>query len=74
MRGSENIFNELRQSFEELWTKLARLKGLSALISVTDVVQDYGTSYAIYEHFEGITLREFLLKSKTGYIPWEKAR
>ena len=74
MRGSESVFSELRQSFEELWTKLARLKGLSALISVTDVVQDYGTSYAIYEHFEGITLREFLLKSKTGYIPWEKAR
>lgn len=74
MRGSEDVFAELRQSFEELWTKLARLKGLSALISVTNVVEDYGTSYAIYEHFEGITLRDFLLKSKTGYIPWEKAR
>ena len=74
MRGSENIFNELRQSFEELWTKLARLKGLSALVSVTDVVSDYGTSYAIYDHFEGISLRDFLLRSKTGYIPWEKAR
>lgn len=74
MRGSEAVFAELRQSFVELWTKLARLKGLSALISVTNVVDDYGTSFAIYDHFEGIPLREFLLKSKTGYIPWEKAR
>ncbi len=74
MRGSEDVFSELRQSFEELWTKLARLKGLSALISVTNVVEDYGTSYAVYEHFEGITLRDFLLKSKTGYISWDKAR
>lgn len=74
MRGSEAVFAELRQGFVELWTKLARLKGLSALISVTNVVEDYGTSYAIYDHFEGITLREFLLRSKTGYIPWEKAR
>ena len=74
MRGSESVFNELRQSFEELWTKLARLKGLSALISVTDVVADYGTLYAIYEHFECVTLRDYLLKSKTGYLPWEKAR
>lgn len=74
MRGSEAVFAELRQAFVELWTKLARLKGLSALISVTNVVEDYGTSFAIYDHFEGITLREFLLKSKTGYIPWEKAR
>lgn len=74
MMGSENVFAELRQSFEELWTKLARLRGLSALISVTDVVEDYGTSYAIYDHIEGMTLRDFLLRSKTGYLPWEKAR
>lgn len=74
MMGSESVFAELRQSFEELWTKLARLRGLSALISVTDVVEDYGTSYAIYDHVEGITLRDFLLRSKTGYLPWEKAR
>ncbi len=74
MRGSEAVYAELRQGFVELWSKLARLKGLSALISVTDVVEDYGTSYAIYDHFEGITLRDFLLKSKTGYIPWDKAR
>lgn len=74
MRGSENTFLELRQSFVELWTKLASLKGLSALVSVTDVVNDYGTSYAVYDHFEGISLRDFLLRSKTGYISWEKAR
>lgn len=74
MRGSENTYIELRQSFVELWSKLARLKGLSALISVNNVVNDYGTSYAIYDHFEGISLRDFLLRSKTGYISWDKAR
>lgn len=66
MRGSENLFNDLRRSFDEMWTKLARFKGHSALISVNEVVEDYGTSYAIYDHFEGITLRDFLLRSKTG--------
>lgn len=74
MRGSESVFAELRQDFVELWTKLAKLKGLSALISVSDVVDDYGTSYAIYDHFEGITLREFLLRNKEGYITWDKAK
>ena len=74
MRGSESVYAELRQDFVELWTKLAKLKGLSALISVTNVVDDYGTSYAIYDHFEGITLREFLLRNKSGYIPWDKAK
>lgn len=74
MRGNEAIFKDLRRSFEEMWTKLARLKGLSALISVNDVVEDFGTSYAVYDHFEGITLRDFLLRSNTGYITWERAR
>ena len=74
MPGSEATFAELRRSFEELWTKLARLKGLSALISVNAVVEDYNTSYAIYDHFEGISLRDFLLRNKLGYVPWEKAR
>ncbi len=74
MPGSEATFAELRRSFEELWTKLARLKGLSALISVNAVVEDYNTSYAIYDHFEGISLRDFLLRNKLGYVSWEKAR
>lgn len=74
MHGSEEIFNELRRSFEELWMKLARVRGLSALISVNEVVEDYNTSYAIFDHFEGISLRDFLLRNKLGYISWEKAR
>ncbi|MBO4894643.1 MAG: PASTA domain-containing protein [Clostridia bacterium] len=75
MSGSEALFSECNQSFLELWTKLSRFKGLSALINVTNVVEDYGTSYAIYDHIEGgVTLREYLLSSKTGYVPWEKAR
>ncbi|MBR0121200.1 MAG: PASTA domain-containing protein [Clostridia bacterium] len=74
MAGSEAVFAECNQSFLELWTKLSRFKGLSALINVTDVVEDYGTSYAIYEYVEGVTLREYLLSSKTGYVSWERAR
>lgn len=72
--GSESTFAELRRNFEELWAKLVQLNGLSALINVTAVIEDFGTSYAIYDHFDGISLRDFLLRSKTGYITWEKAR
>lgn len=72
--GSEGSFADLRRSFEELWGKLAQLNGLSALINVTNVFGDYGTSYAVYDHFDGISLRDFLLRSKTGYLSWEKAR
>ncbi len=74
MLGNEASFAEMRRSFEEMWAKLAKLSGLSALINVTAVLEDYGTSFAVYDHFDGISLRDFLLRSKTGYIPWEKAR
>ena len=47
--GSEGAYAGMRRSFEELWTKLLKLSGLSALINVTDVVEDYSTSYAIYD-------------------------
>lgn len=74
MPGSEITFRDCNQSFTEMWNKLMRLRGLSALIAVTDVVHDYNTTFAIYEYFENITLRDYLLSSKTGYIPWERAR
>ncbi len=74
MLGNEAAFAEMRRSFEEMWGKLEKLSGLSALINVTAVFEDYGTSFAVYDHFDGISLRDFLLRSKTGYIPWEKAR
>ena len=72
--GSETTFRECCQSFLEMWRQLARLRGLSALISVIDIVEDFGTAYAISESFDGVTLRDFLLSSKTGYIQWDKAR
>lgn len=74
MPGCEITFRDCYHSFLEMWRKLARLRGLSALISVIDIVEDHGTAYAISEYFEGATLREFLLRSKTGYISWDRAR
>lgn len=74
MAGCEFAYRECFQTFLELWRKLARLRGLSALINVIDIVEDNGTAYAVSEHFEGASLRDFLLASKTGYIGWERAR
>lgn len=72
--GSEEVFSDCYQSFLELWRKLVRMRGLTALISAFDIVEDYGTAYAVSEHIEGITLRDYLLQSKNGYISWEQAR
>lgn len=72
--GNENVFIECLQSFTEMWRKLMRLSGLSALIKVRDTLEGNGTFYAIIENIDGITLREYLLRNSGGYISWEKAR
>ena len=72
--GNEGLYQECRQSFIEMWRKIMRLSGLSALIKVHDILEGNGTCYAITEHLEGITLREYLLNNNLGYISWEQAR
>lgn len=47
MAGCEITYRDCYQSFLELWRKLARMRGLSALILVFDIVEDHGTAYAI---------------------------
>ena len=72
--GSESDFSSCRASFIELWTKLMRLKGLSALITVTDVFQSNSTAYAVYEESELVNLKSYLNNTADGYMTWEKAR
>ncbi len=73
--GKEKLFSEYLQSFTEMWRKLMRLNGLSALIKVNNIIEGGGTCYAITENIDGITLREHLLRNNSsGYISWEKAR
>lgn len=74
MAGCEITYRDCYQSFLELWRKLARMRGLSALILVFDIVKDHGTAYAISEYMEGVSLREYLLRSPSGYLSWEQAR
>jgi len=74
MQGCETIWQECAQNFTELWRKLQRLRGLSALLAVTDVFEENGTIYAVYDYTECVTLREFLLRGKQGIITWERAR
>ena len=74
MQGCESVWQDCAQNFLELWRKLQRLRGLSALLAVTDVFEENGTVYAVYEHIESMTFRDFLLRGKLGYITWDRAR
>ena len=72
--GSVQAFQECRDSFNEMWKKLMRLKGLTALINVTDVFAAGNTTYAVYEEAENKNLRDYLLSTQQGYLDWEQAR
>ncbi len=73
--GKEQEYTALRSSYMELWSKLQAMQGLSALVEVLDILEENGTVYAISEYVEGsMTLRDFLLNSKKGYLSWENAR
>ncbi len=73
-QGFEELFEKYLGKFLDMWRKLARLRGLSALVPVVDIIEENNTAYVITEHIESITLREFLLKSQTGYLNWSKAK
>lgn len=69
-----DFYYEYLRKFLGLWRSLARMRGLSALVPVIDIIEENNTAYAISEYVECISLREFLLKSQTGYLNWEKAK
>ncbi len=72
--NKENVYDQYLNSFISMWNKLHRLKGITALITVTDVFKVNSTAYAVYDESERITLRDYLLDTKEGFIPWDKAR
>ena len=73
--GKENLFASCLTEFLDMWRKLARMRGLSALVLVIDIVEENNTAYAVCEHVPGtISLRDYLLSGTTGYISWEEAR
>lgn len=73
--GHESEYANLRSSFIDLWSKLVKMRGLSALISVNTIIEENNTAYAIAEYVEGAqSVRDYLLSTKNGYISWDTAR
>ena len=69
-----DLYYNLLNKFLGLWRNLASIRGFSALIPVIDIVEENNTAYAVTEYIESLSLRDFLLRSKTGYLNWEKAK
>ncbi len=74
IKNAQDTYYALLNKFLDLWRNLARVRGFSALIPVIDIIEENNTAYAVTEYIESLSLREFLLRSKTGYLNWEKAK
>ena len=72
VEGEEDFYDYGRKEFLKLWRILARNRNLGGLIPVIDIIDQNNTSYAVSEYVETISLRDFLLKSRTGYLSWER--
>ncbi len=73
-RGSELLYRDGLNAFLELFRKLARVRSLHAVIPVLDILEENGTAYAISEYVETMSLRDFLLKSRTGTLSFEQTK
>lgn len=69
----ENLYFDYLGQFLDLWGKIASVRGFSAIIPVIDIIEENNTAYVISEYIESLSLRDFLLRSQTGYLNWEKA-
>ena len=69
----EHIFAELKTEFLKLCRSLARMRGLTSMLEIYDILEENGTAYHVSEYIENKTFREYLL-DKGGSLSWDKAR
>ena len=74
LTGCDMLFAKAKEEFVDLWRKIAHLRNASAVFDVLDIIDFNNTIYVITEYVEYVSLREYLLRSQTGYISWDKAR
>lgn len=71
----ENIvkFKNCLAEFAELNKSLMKMKSLSHIISVNDVLYENGTVYSVCDYYEGMTFREYLSR-KGEILSWDELR
>ena len=73
LRNAEN-FEICKEEFLNLWRGIARMRELTGVMTVYDIVEDYGTVYVISEYIETITYRDYLAAQSSGRLPWEEVK
>lgn len=70
--GASEVFSKGLKKFMNLAEKLADHPEITAIPSIIELFEGNGTGYSVYEYYESITLREFLLRNG-GTLAWEQA-
>ena len=73
LRDAEN-FEICKEEFLNMWRGIARMRELTGIMTVYDIVEDYGTVYVISEYIETITYRDYLAAQPSGRLPWEEVK
>lgn len=71
-QGQEAQYKALMSDFLELMHKLTRMRTLTTVVQAYEVFEENNTAYAVFEHIEGVTLRQYL-NENAGEINWDSA-
>lgn len=73
LRDAEG-FELCKEEFLNLWRSIARMRELTGVMTIYDIVEDYGTVYVISEYIETITFRDYLAAQPSGRLPWDEIK
>ncbi len=74
LKGCEANFDDCYAEFLNMWRGIARMRELTGIMTIYDIVEDFGTVYVISEYIETITLRDYLAAQPEGRLPWEEVK
>ena len=70
--SSESLFNSCMKDFVSLWRAIMSISDCFALPNVRDVFFCNSTAYAVYDHFECVTLKEYI-RTSGKILSWNTA-
>ena len=70
--GRQIQFKAYMGDYLEMIRKLSRMRTLSCVVQVQGIVEANGTVYAVMEHIDGRTVRQFINERGT-MVSWQEA-
>lgn len=72
-QGEEFSFRSAFDEFRDLWRKLAHLRGITAIVSVFDIIEANNSVYAVCDYYDDIPFRDYIMDNG-GFLTWDQAK